>query len=868
MAAYLTSSAVKLFPSRRRTLVAVAAVGLLLFFLRPGAARLKSRIAGSIGAALGRTVEIGSVHIRLLRPGFDLENLVVYDVPPFGAEPMLRAAEVTADLRLTSLLRGRMEISRLDLTEPSLNLVHGAGGRWNLETLLERAAQTPLAPTATRSEPRPRFPYIAATSGRINFKAGPEKKPFALTNADFSLWQDSENTWALRLKAQPFRSDLNLSDTGTLLVSGSWQRARKVRETPLQFTLQWDRPQLGQLTKFITGSDKGWRGAVQLDVTLSGTPEQLQVSTDASIRDFRRYDILSGEALRLRAHCDARYSSLDHVLHELFCRGPVGNGVITVHGDMGLPGSHAYDLVVMSEDVPANALVALAQRAKRDIPADLSATGVVDGSLSIRGNRDSVNGVQWMGSGEIAGLNVASASNKVDLDAGSIPFLVSSAAASGSQKKSGQHPAGGETSSGPNLEFGPFPVALGRGGPATVHGWASRSGYKVSIAGEAEIARTLRVARVLGLQALTTTADGIAKVDLQIAGSWVGWTSRAPIVFSQSQVTGTARLRNVRAEIRGVDGALEINSGEVLLLPDEVRVAKLNANTAHALWTGSLNWPRGCGAPGACLIHFNLSTNEVGLGQISQWASPRQKKRLWYQVLTSAPKAGPSFLASLRASGKVSVGRLLVRDFSATHVSANLSLESGKLRISDLRGDFLGGKHRGQWQMDFRAKPPIYAGEGTFTAISLEQLATAMKDDWITGTADGGYEIKTTGSSPSDFWPSALGTVQFTMRNGILPHISLVDGEGPLRVESFALRARLHDGTVEAEEGILNCTGGIFQVSGKASLARELDLRLVHMPESTSAQSASHGYVITGTVADPRVAPVSLAETQAALKQQ
>ena len=217
----------KLFSSRRRTAAAAAVILLLLFLLRPGASRLKSRIAGSIGAAVARPVEIGSVHIRLLpRPGFDLENLVVYDDPAFGAEPMLRAGEVTAILRLTSLARGRLEIARLDLTEPSLNLVHGENGRWNLEALLERAAQTPLAPTGNaRPGPRPGFPYIEASSGRINFKNGQEKKPYALTNADFALWQDSENTWGVRLKAQPFRSDMSLSDTGILRVNGTWQRA-------------------------------------------------------------------------------------------------------------------------------------------------------------------------------------------------------------------------------------------------------------------------------------------------------------------------------------------------------------------------------------------------------------------------------------------------------------------------------------------------------------------------------------------------------------------------------------------------------------------------------------------------------------------
>src|SRR5580700_3839012 len=97
----------------------------MLFLLRPGASRLKSRFVLSISSAVGRSVDIGSVHIRLLpRPGFDLNDLVVYDDPAFGAEPMLRASEVTASLRLMSLIRGRIEIARLDLTEPSLNLVH------------------------------------------------------------------------------------------------------------------------------------------------------------------------------------------------------------------------------------------------------------------------------------------------------------------------------------------------------------------------------------------------------------------------------------------------------------------------------------------------------------------------------------------------------------------------------------------------------------------------------------------------------------------------------------------------------------------------------------------------------------------------
>ncbi len=187
MGADAESGAVRTFSSKRRVDGRGGSDSADLFLVRPGGSRLKARIADSISRAVARPAEIGSVHLRFLpQPGFDLENLVIYEDPAFGAEPMLRASEVTAVVRLTSLVRGRLDIARLELTEPSLNLVRRADGRWNLEDLLERTERTPLAPTAkSKSEARPGFPYIEASSGRINFKAGQEKKAIRTAECGF-----------------------------------------------------------------------------------------------------------------------------------------------------------------------------------------------------------------------------------------------------------------------------------------------------------------------------------------------------------------------------------------------------------------------------------------------------------------------------------------------------------------------------------------------------------------------------------------------------------------------------------------------------------------------------------------------------------
>lgn len=872
MAAHAESGAVKLLSPRQRVVTAAAVILLALFLIRPGVSQLKARITTSISRAVARPADIGSVHLRFLpQPGFDLENLVIYEDPTFGAEPMLRAGEVTAVVRLTSLLRGRLDIARLELTEPSLNLVRRADGRWNLETLLERTAQTPLAPTAkSKSEARPGFPYIEASSGRINFKIGKEKKPYALLNADFALWQESENAWGVRLRAEPLRTDMNLSDTGLLRMNGTWRRAGSLRETPLQFSLEWDHAQLGQLTKLVSGNDKGWRGDIRLEATLSGIPAAMQVTADASIQDFHRYDISSTDTLRLAAHCDAKYSSAERLVQEMLCSAPVGDGMITLHGDAGLPGMQHVNLSLNVEGVPVNAVVQAARHAKKDLPADLVSTGSVQGNFSVKEDGQSQLGAEFQGRGEIADLRLQSTSTRVEFAPGSVPFILRSGRtdthASAGRKPVRQANDGLQVPDELHIEYGPFPVALGHPLPAQARGWLARSGYGMVVRGSGDVAHTLRLASLLGLPALKASAEGTAQMDLQIAGAWTAKVSGNSSAFSVPEVTGTVQLHNVRALVRGVNGSVEISSAELDLLPDQLHVEKLNARAGDANWTGSLTMPRGCGTPGACLVRFNLNTEEIGLSELSAWLSSKPGQRRWYQILTSAEPAAPTFLENLRASGKVNAGQVRIHNIVADRVTASLELERGKLKISELRADVLGGKHRGNWQMDFAAGTPVFTGSGTLTSISLKQVAEAMHDAWISGTADGTYQLKASGADSTDFWQSAEGSLQFDLRDGGLPHISLTGDEEPLQIARWQGLAVLHDGKIEIDKGKLVTPAEAYQVTGTASLGQMLDLQLTQGADVKPTHAGSPVYSITGTVADPHVA-LTTPETQARLKQ-
>ena len=839
MEAHAKGGAVKLSRSKRGLLVAMCIVLVGLFLIRPGADRLRWRIVRSISSAVGRQVQVGYVSLRFLPPGFELDNFSIHDDPAFSAEPMLRSDEVVANLRVTSLLRGRLEISRLELTDPSLNLVRNSEGHWNVESILERASQTPVAPTGkTRSESRPGFPYIEADKGRINFKIGPEKKAHALTEADFALWQDSENAWGMRLKAKPVRTDFNITDTGTLRANGTWQRATSLRQTPLQFTMEWDQGQLGQLSKLWTGNDKGWRGTLTLDATLEGSPAALHFKTSAFVNDFRRYDLPTETALRLGAECSGQYSSVDQSLSHLDCSAPVGDGLITIVGGADhISEQAAYDLSLKLKDVPASSVLALARRVKKNIPDDLNAEGKVNAGFNLKG---APSGTEWSGDGEAEEIKLTSGGDNSEMIVSSIPFSISAEPQSSLRRKS-ESPAA-------RMEIGKFDLLMGAERVLTARGWASREGYALNLSGDTRVHKLLQVARAAGIPVLHPTADGQAKVELQLAGGWSGFA--APVA------TGEAQLRSIRAEIRGVNAPLQIASANIVLLPDQIRAQNLTASFGTSTWKGSVQMPRGCGSPDSCLVQFDLHTDSVAADELARLLDPRNAKRPWYRFLSASP-AKP-YLAALHASGRLSAAHVDFRRLVASKVSANVALENGKLRLTELRGTVLGGSHSGEWSADFMSQPPAYHGSGIVDHTSMEQVAQAMHDGWITGTVSAAYEVGASGANLQQMMTSALGKLKVEIMDGSLPHIELGSGDGPLRIHRLVALLRLRDSSFDIEEGKLETPSGIFQLSGTASLGQALNVKLV--------RDTRQGYTITGTLPEPKVAPAVLSQTRAALK--
>lgn len=834
---------------RARTLAAIVFLVLCGIFVPPYVTldRFKTRVTGMISDSLGRRASVGAITLRLLpQPGLDLTNVRIDDDPAFSAEPLLQSDEVTAYLRLTSLWRGRFEIARLSLKNPSLNLVRNAQGDWNIESLLARATQVPAAPTAKRQpEARPRFPYIEADDGRINLKLGQEKKAYALSEADFSLWLEGEGQWRMRLEARPIRTDANLTDTGTIRVEGSVGRAAALRDTNLRFDYEWEKAQLGNLSQLVRGRDLGWRGSLTIDGSLAGTPRELQLGASARLRDFRRYDILAGDEVNADVRCSAQYLGDTQTLSSIDCRLPAANGEVVARGTVAsLLGERKWELSVAATGVPMSEVVRLARHVKKDM-GDLSASGTMDAAFSYR----ALGGQQvWSGGGATSLVRFTGKPLPTPFEVAPIRFSLGPAPDPLFQPPPSPFRRRLRPEEQPmlsRLTVQPMNVSLGGTTPATIEGRFDRERYYVTVRGEAELGRTTAIAAAFGLRPPPTGAAGNARLELALSGDWKG--------FAPPLVTGSAQLRNVTAEIKGMNAAVEITGALLAFSEDGVDALNLNAVTGGIALQGDFHLPRGCSTLLDCRVRFNLTSPKLDLDELNRVLNPRFHPQPWYRfIVGSTPTTG---LRRLQAEGTLATPKLVIKSAVVNRVSCAVRFEGGNLWLKDVAGDLYGGKHKGQWTADFSGNAPVYEGRGTIAGVDVAQLSAAMRDGWGAGLVAGDYTFSASGDTAADLATSALGELKFDWRKGALRHVGL-RGAAPLRMRRFTGTLRLRETRLTFDAGKMETPEGIYTVSGSSTFARALDLKL---------ESATRTYQVTGTLERPRV--TTPPPTEAVLKQ-
>jgi hypothetical protein len=516
--------------------------------------RYHRNISESLSRSLGRPVHLGPVTLELLpRPGLSISGLVVEESPGFGAEPLLRAPSVNVFLRLSSLWRGRLEVSRIDLDDASLNLVRDPQGRWNFSTLLLEAAHQPTAPTAQRHPgDEPRFPYIEFSSARINFKNGVEKQAFSFLNADVSIWLDQPDQWRLRFEAQPARTDLDLdlADTGTMRAEGSLHRASELARMPVKLHAEWSGAALGQVSRMLLGRDSGWRGDLRADADIAGDLRDLRLQARVRIEDAHRQEFTPLTPLNVDAKCQADYIHGARSLENLTCLWPVGDGHLLLTGDLQNFAAPQPHLALEINQTPASFALSVLGLARKGLPPALAQSGVINGSFRY----DPSATPRLDGHAQIDRLQLAVPGFDQPISVPALTFTTAAvppAAPLGKPARRGRKsPSALASISAPALEgitLEPFAIPMGAPQPLTIAAHFTRPGFELSVDGDASLQRLTELSRTFGIlspllkptsaaaerapaqptpatpAAATTsapTADS-AKVSLHITGPWM-----------------------------------------------------------------------------------------------------------------------------------------------------------------------------------------------------------------------------------------------------------------------------------------------------------------------------------------------------------
>jgi hypothetical protein len=789
----------------------------------------KSRITQLMSASLGRPVRLSSIKLRLLpRPGFVLTDLTVEEDPAYGAEPVLHASTVTASIRLLSLWRGRMEISRISVDEASLNLVRTADGRWNLETLFGTAAAQSQGGTGLIAKGRKvPLPYLEATNSRINVKDGVEKLPFSLIATDVSFWQDEPGDWRIRLRGQPARTDVSvdMADTGIVRLEATLRKAAGLREMPVKLDLEWKEAQLGQLSRLVIGSDPGWRGALTGEVHLEGTAESAQVKTRLTATGVHRAEFAPAVPMDFDANCGFTYHYPSRAMENLVCDSPLGDGHIRVAGEM--PGGGASPKISVELDKISVAAGLDALRTVRSgFGPGLEAKGLVSGKISyaeaapedaatektarfkggVAQRHEGKNGTKRAQATSVPTAGPLTGSLTVDgfqLSGDGLQepitvqklVLVPVMSADLQKPKSGQPvKAGPPQAPGSQLPGVPALVATmavpaGGTSPLAVTTRLAISGYQVTVKGQASMVRARELAHLASMansSALDALTGDPVSVDITAEGPWSppapslptsggGSTPLPPCFYrgstpSADTLTGTVSLRNANWKANYLANPIEISQATLHLDPVVDSWAPVVFSYGPVKGTAFLNLPASFDASPSCQPEFHLLFGSLDAGALQAAVLGAHERgtlvsELIARFSPAATPAWPQLGGTVRADSLV-LGPVTLRD-----ATASLRVLPSGAEIVSLEASLLGGKLHGTGTFHAAGSgqdKPSYTLESHLERLSPEAVGQLLGQHWSGGTMDANGKVALSGFTDKDLTSSAAGTLHFEWRRGMV----------------------------------------------------------------------------------------------------
>ncbi len=842
---------------------------------------MRRYLVAHLAASFGRPVEVSWFDFSLLDGArIEAHSVSVSDDPQFGGEYFLRADTLTAGLRWPALLAGRFEFGAVSLSRPSLNLARDAEGHWNIERWLPPAVSETSSGLGTRPgfvgpvdisrEVRASRPSrIDVDGGRINFKQGDNKSPFALIDVSGRVEQNGEGRWQLDLQARPMRAGVALQDIGTLRLRGSIA-GTTARLQPADLYLTWRAASVADALRIVRQNDYGMRGQLSLDLNAHVAPAnssaagksdsaaaQWSVSGVARLTGMHGWRLTvrdSDPAANLSVEMNWRPGERRAEIRKLLIEMPASR----LQGSGNLDWARGFhpDLHVESSTLALADILSWYRSLQPGVAEDLRADGVLGldvklGGWPIQLQQGAIASVGGTLTSKllpsplrIGALNASILRGGFDFAPTEFSFAPVSSAI-GSEKLQ----AGAVDRNSFVLRGALFPQSNG------TFRWPPDGNLSV----EGAVSRTQDWLALSSALAQPVNSDWTASGGLQVklsevlradsaSAQWLGTMDFLGLDLSPAYINQPVRFPNAHIEFTAMKRTITLSSAEAFGTAWHGSISRKNSEKE---WT------------------FDLSADHIEASDLDRWLGPRARPgflaRLTGSSTSAASDAPPDALVTkITASGRLRVAAIDVLPIHIEKFDAQAELSGRTFHIRKAQADFFGGKISGAF--DARLLPDtFYEDQGRFDGVDLEKLGRAVPflDARIGGNASATLALSAHGIGRQDLIASMLGQGTLNGRNVALRGFNFSrmfagnnPGDAPDIFTSLQGEYRIQNKGIDLMSLALENSSGRVQAEGHIDFSHALNIP-VHSVALNAAASAtsipSPSFLLGGTVENPRL---------------
>lgn len=685
---------------------------------------LKRRLTSRLSAAFGRQVEVGSYGFSVWSgPALEAHSLVVAEDPRFGQEYFLRADFLQVRIAWRSLLTGHLELGTISLSQPSLNLVRNADGDWNLAEWLPRPANANAAP-----DPGPasvasfRFRKIEVADGRVNFKRGDDKLPFAFSGVKGTLETEGRGRWRLDLLAVPWRAAAIVQQPGVFHLLGHvGGTSSRLRPSVLQ--LDWSDASITDVFRLLEGHDYGIRGNMALTVSAHTDADVWHLEGNAALALLHRWDLALRSddpslSISAKGNLDANGSRLE--LNDARIDAPHSSARVLGALDWTASNPNLTRLQVISEAISVSDLLAWARAFHPNIANNVALDGFAHAELSLAGWPPRVDSGNFnLTRTQLTGIPrnpVRAGPVEIRYDAKGFtlaPVTIGFGGASGSIRVDG--------SARPDLSDLTAHVQGTTTQVRDVISFASQFGW--------DLARGWEIA-------------GPMRCDLRWQARRRPWHSElaGSLEWGTPAVGDSLHAKFLNLPVEQIRGRAE-------LTPVSTHVLLSSARAFGAHWTGTFDHDLAGG------WRFIVSGDQLSATNLERWLNPRWRQSFVDRILpflTSRATATAS-PESVRARGRISLDDFTLDALVVQRLRGDLNIDARHLGLSDMQGQLEDGAISGSFLADLE---PASKYEGTleFSGIDLKSMSASFPSlaGLFTGSASGRFTFNTRGSTVGD----------------------------------------------------------------------------------------------------------------------